>query len=282
MEEYFLFAAGFIGTLMASIQDMRKREIDNVLNFSLLILGLTYHAFNAIFSHNYTAFIYPALGFLIFLVIGNLFYYSRMFAGGDAKLLIALGPFIFIGNSLIQSLEYMFYFILLFLIVGSIFGILYSAVISLRNLKSFSKYFRQEISRKKSLLFISLGFFIIFLAVGFYIDKIFLFLSFLFLVFPFLLVYAKAVEKAGMIKEIVYKKVREGDWLYKSVNIRSKTIKPSWQGLSKSDIALIKKAKKNVIIREGIPFVPVIFIAYVLFMAYFFGWSNFGIAGLFG
>lgn len=281
MEEYFLFAAGFIGTLIASVQDIKEREIDNVLNFSILIFGLVYGAFRSILSHNYFILLYAVLGFLTFLAIGNLFYYSRMFAGGDAKLLIALGPFIFAGSSLITNFEYTFYFILLFLLVGSVYGIIYSASISLRNFNSFSKYFKKEFFRRRILFIVFFIFFVGFLIAGFYIDKILFFVSMMFFIFPILFSYARAAEKSGMIKEINYKNLREGDWLYKAVKIRSKMIKPSWEGLSKDDISAIKKAKKNVVIREGIPFVPAIFIAYVLFAAYFFGWVDFSLFGLF-
>ncbi|MBI2449898.1 prepilin peptidase [Candidatus Pacearchaeota archaeon] len=277
MEE-FLFFIGFVGMLLASVQDIKEREIDNILNFSLLALGLSWGAFNAVFSHNYLILLYAVLGFFIFLAIGNLFYYSRVFAGGDAKLLIALGPFIFIGSNIIQNLEYAFYFILLFLIVGSLYGLVYSMIVSIRNFNEFSKHFKQEISRKKFLLFISFIFFIIFLAISFYVNQIFLFIAFLFLVSPFLFLYARSVEKGSMIKEIDYESVREGDWLYKTIKIRGKIINPSWSGLSKKDVALIKKARKNVVIRDGIPFVPAIFGAYILFAAYFFGLLDFGFA----
>jgi prepilin signal peptidase PulO-like enzyme (type II secretory pathway) len=61
------------------------------------------------------------------------------------------------------------------------------------------------------------------------------------------------------------------------LKIGKKIIEPSWEGLTKEELKLIKKKLKIVKIRQGIPFVPVFFIAFlVLFYLWKTGlWSSF-------
>ena len=72
-----------------------------------------------------------------------------------------------------------------------------------------------------------------------------------------------------MVKRVHPKYLTEGDWLFKDVKVGKKTIKKSWDGLTKKDIRLLKK-KKFVMIRYGIPFSPSFLIAFII-LIYF--WS---------
>jgi len=55
----------------------------------------------------------------------NLFYYGRVFAGGDAKLLIAMTAF-FVGVSFYESMINIGVFVLFLMISGSVYGLGYS------------------------------------------------------------------------------------------------------------------------------------------------------------
>ena len=80
---------------------------------------------------------------------------------------------------------------------------------------------------------------------------------------------AKSVEESFMIKNINARNLREGDWLYHDLKIGKKVIKASFEGLSKKDIELIQKHyknKKKIVVKEGIPFVPVFLIIFILFL----------------
>ena len=72
-----------------------------------------------------------------------------------------------------------------------------------------------------------------------------------------------AVEKSALIKSVSPEKLTEGDWLLKDVKIGKTVIKADFDGLSKKDIALIKKANKAVMIKYGLPFVPVFLLAFI-------------------
>ena len=67
-----------------------------------------------------------------------------------------------------------------------------------------------------------------------------------------------------MIKKVDSENLVEGDWLYKDIKIKNKVIKSKWDGLSKEEIRLIKMSKKNVLIKQGIPFVPVFLISFLV------------------
>ena len=65
------------------------------------------------------------------------------------------------------------------------------------------------------------------------------------------------------------KDLGEGEWLYENVKTGNRTIKSSWEGLTKSEIKLIRKKFKEIKIRQGIPFTPAFLISFVL-LAYFY------------
>ena len=67
-----------------------------------------------------------------------------------------------------------------------------------------------------------------------------------------------------MIKKVDTKELTEGDWLYKNIRIGRKLIEAKWSGLSKEEIDLLRKKKKNILIRQGIPFSPVFLISYII------------------
>jgi len=108
LKEVFLIVLCLIWIAFAVIQDLRKREIANWLNFSLIIFAIVFRFFFSLFSEEGFGFFYQGLiGFAIFFVIGNMLYYGRVFAGGDAKLMIALGAIIPLSNNFPENLNIM-------------------------------------------------------------------------------------------------------------------------------------------------------------------------------
>lgn len=126
MEEYyFLFILAGAWMLFAAVHDFRTREIPNWGNFSLIAVALAYRAFYSISSGRPEFFFYGAAGTIFFVGLGFALYYGRAFAGGDAKLLMALGailPFEGLSSYLTVGLGFVF---LLFL-VGAGYSLIYS------------------------------------------------------------------------------------------------------------------------------------------------------------
>jgi len=268
----FLIILGFIWILVAVIQDLKKREVANWVNFSLIIFALTYRLFYSLFSAKWNFFIQGVIGFLIFLVLGNIFYYSRIFAGGDAKLFIALGSILPFSLVFKENVYIFIIFIIGFLIFGGIYGLSYSLFIAFNNKKQFSKLFKLEFKKRKLIFFISIAFsvitFIFLIILKIFLIDIWL-LFFLPLIFLFLIpvyIYSKTIEEC-MSVEIDVNKLTEGDWLYEDIKINNKEIKASWEGLTKKDIEILKKYKKKVRIKQGIPFTPSFFFSFI-FLVY--------------
>lgn len=273
-ENIFLIVLAFIWLVFASIQDLRKREVANWLNFSLIGFALAYRAFYSAFTLNYMFFLYGVIGFAIFFALAYAFYYSRLFAGGDAKLLMALGavlPFSGFTNTLSSFVNNLFilgFFIFLLLLVGGVYGLLYSLALVLIRRKEFSREFKKQFLARKKLFFLSLicafVFFVIILAFG---ENLLLVLPVIILLFPFLFIYAKSVEESCLVKFVSIKELREGDWLYHDLKIKNKKIKTNWQGLSSSELEFIRKNyKKKILIKQGIPFVPSFLIAFIILL----------------
>ena len=92
LEVIFLIVLGLIWIVFATLQDLKEREVANWLNFSLIIFALGFRFFFSLFAEQGFSFFYQGLiGLGIFFIVGNGLYYARVFAGGDAKLMIALG-----------------------------------------------------------------------------------------------------------------------------------------------------------------------------------------------
>lgn len=324
----FLFWLFLIGIIIATLQDLKRREVDNWLNLFLLVASVSYLFFE---YFNYGDFVYSIIllffvglasffyfynglasseiekqknkyyfglfsiclllivivlsfvkffgvdnmpffiiitsSFLVMFVISNLFYEGRVFAGGDAKLLFVMTAF-FIGLGFLETLINIGLFLLFLMFSGSIYGLVYSFVLYFKDFKKINK----EIKKEFDLLVVGywiLGISLVLMLFGFF-NLMFLLFGFFVVIIPLLYVFAKGVEKISMIKNVSGKELREGDWLVNDIKIKGKVIKADWDGLSSGDIELLKR-KKKVLIKNGLPFVPVFLIAFLVYV-FFKGW----------
>lgn len=260
-----MFFLAWIWLVFASIQDIKKTEVANWISYSLISFAFAYRAFYSVFSEKIEIILYGAAGFAIFFVLAHLFYYTRTFAGADAKLLMGIGvilPFENLEGLLVLSLE--FIFLLFFL--GTIYSIAYSLFLAFRNKEKFMKEFKKDIYAYKNWIFLTglmaVFIFILFmswiggaLAIGVFLASM-------------LFIYLKSFEKSCLIVERKSSELMEGDWLEKEIRAGSRIINKSVHGLSKEEIKLLKKYGKKVIIKQGIPFVPAFLLAFS-FMVFF-------------
>jgi hypothetical protein len=266
-----LIILGLIWIIGSVMQDLKRREVDNLWNFSLIFFALSYRAAVSVFSLDYWFFLNGLIGLVIFIILGNLFYYSRLFAGGDAKLLMTLGCILPFSYDWIINLKIFSLFILLFLVCGSFYAIFYSFFLVFKNWKNFNKEFKKQFKNYKNLFFISVIGFIILMVIALFFEKIIFLLAFVILFFPVLFVFAKSVEESCMIKLIPVSKLTIGDWLYKDIKVGSKKIKSNWEGVSEDELKLIqKKYKKKILIKQGIPFTPSFLLGFLvlIYLAY--------------
>ena len=262
-----MLVLGVIWLVFASISDVKTTIVANWISFSLIIFVLGFRVFYSLFTGDFNFLLKGLIGFGIFFVLGNLFYYTRIFAGGDAKIMYSLGPILALSGSLLTNLKIFLAFFIIYLFSGVVYGIIWSAVLMFRNFGSFREKTKETFNRIKIWNYFIMFFGILLMLLGFFKSFSFYFGVIIFIL-PYLYIYSKAVDESCMVKLIKPNKLVEGDWLYQGVKIGRKTIKSRWGGLTKEQIELLKKRKKLVKIRYGIPFVPVFLIAYILLIIF--------------
>jgi len=272
IEVIFLVVLAFIWIIFATIEDLKKREIANWLSFSLIIFALGFRFFYSLFSttaQGFSFFYQGLIGLGIFFVIGNLLYYGKMFGGGDTRLMFSLGVILPFSQSFLVNIRIFVLFFLIFLFAGAIYGLVASLYIGLRNFKNLKKQFKKYFNKNRKKLYLIMGLALVLMVLG--IKQPFLFaIGVLIFVFPYLFIYAKAVDESCMIKEIKTNKLTEGDWLYKDVKIGKKMIKADWEGLDKEDIRKLKKRYKKILVRQGIAYSPVFLISFLIIVCIYF------------
>ena len=271
----FLIILAAIWLIVASVWDLKTREVPNWLNFSLIIFALGFRALLAVTSKDVWVFLYGLLGFAIFFILAYMFYYARIFAGGDAKLLMGLGAVLVLGSSFYDNLISLGGFILLLLLVGGVYGLVYSGVLAVKNRKEFSKEFSRQLNTRRKLINISRAFASLSLLLVIFMKDIwfFVFPVFFFLL-PYMFIYGKSVEETCLVRDVSGEEITVGDWLYDDVRVGERVIRQDWQGLDEKQAELLRKGGKKVRIRYGIPFVPSFLISFILFLVLWYSpWS---------
>ena len=268
----FLIILAGIWLVFASIYDLKKRMVPNWLSFSLIIFALGFRFFYSLFeSESYLFFYQGLIGLGIFFIVGNALYYGRMFAGGDAKLMMALGVILPFSMDLLKNLELFFLFVILFLFAGGFYGLIWSVFLTLNNFKIFKKEFTNQFNNKKNkeIVYAVMAFALVIMVYGLF-ETLFFYLGILIFIMPYFYIYARSIDNSCLIKSTFVSKLEEGDWLYEDLKIGRNTIKSKWRGLTKEEIKIIKKNHKKIMIRQGIPFVPAFLISFLAFVYFYF------------
>ncbi len=273
------YVIGFVVLLLGSYTDFKTREVPDWVNFGLIGTGF---GVNLLFSVIYwkISFILASIaGFGIFFALAWLMFQFGQWGGGDSKMLMGLGALF--GIDLLAKKFFLVHFLVNALIVGALYGILWSIFLILKNKKKFIKIFKSSMKNKRVALTkkVVLILFAIFILFGIIIPDTFIRLMSLYLAIVvaltfYLWIAVKAVENSCMLKYVKPQQLTEGDWIAKDVKVSGKYITgPKDLGIEKKKIRklieLYKKGKvKKILIKEGIPFVPSFFVAYVITLAY--------------
>lgn len=266
IEVIFLTVLALVWIIFATVQDLKNKEIANWLNFSLIIFALGFRFFYSLFSETaqgFNFFYQGLVGLGVFFALGNLLYYGRMFAGGDAKLMIALGAILPFSESFLTNARIFILFSLIFLFVGGVYGFTISLCLSLKNFENFKKEFSRYLKKNRKVIYPLMVLGLALMILGFRESMLFAVGAFVFIA-PYLFIYARAVDESCMIKKVKTSQLKEGDWLYRDLRPGKKIIRANWDGLSKKDIKIIKSRYKRILIRQGIPFTPVFFFSFLV------------------
>ncbi|MFH1638393.1 MAG: A24 family peptidase [Candidatus Woesearchaeota archaeon] len=268
--DIILVAAAIMALVFASVADIRSKEIPDWLNFSLLVLALGVRLLYSLQSNEWWYFFYGFLGMVVMFAIGYVFYCTRQWGGGDTKLIMALGAVFATRPYFVEgSFPFLISMGVNMLIVGSAYGLLWTLFIYLKNFRLVNAEALRLVKTHRLLRWLSCLFAIIFLVSAFFVPGLWIvcfMLAGTLFAYPYLLYIVKAVEMVGMYKRLPVRKLVEGDWVAESVKANNKVIcSPKDNGISKEQILMLKRSKvKDVLVKEGIPFVPSFLIAVVL------------------
>lgn len=270
------YSLSFIVLLIGSITDLKTREVPDWLNYGLVISGIGLNfLFSVVYSSPYFI-INSVIGLLVFFGIAYIMFYAGQWGGGDSKVLMGLGAMIGIDVGF-KTPQFLLGFFINALFAGAVYGLLWSIFLAFRNKKKFLMKFKKILMGKnivRTKKFIVSG--TILLLVSFFFIKAYqakiliLSLALIILTTFYLGIFVKAIEKSSMYKLVEPSKLTEGDWIAKNIVINKQYIcGPKDLGISKSQIRKLvhfyqQEKIKKILIKEGIPFVPSFFIAFVM------------------
>ncbi|PIN74366.1 hypothetical protein COV20_00385 [Candidatus Woesearchaeota archaeon CG10_big_fil_rev_8_21_14_0_10_45_16] len=259
-----LLVVVFLALLVASYTDIRTREVPDWLSYGLLFTAFGIKGIFS-FSHGLTYFVESILGFLIFLVLALFLYHSRQWGGADAKLLMGMGAVIGVSLPLSAESLSLFWFFLLLLLLGSIYGFIWMLTIALRQWTDFHHAFQKVLKDHRGVHYT-----ILLVSVMLIITAFFIPLLFIMVFVPPLTLYALLsvgiIEKSFFRKKVNISKVTLGDWLAEDIT-KDGILIMKRKTLNSKDLQKLYDSKiRQVTIKEGIPFVPSFLLAYIVFL----------------
>jgi prepilin signal peptidase PulO-like enzyme (type II secretory pathway) len=273
------------GLLFGSYVDLKKREVPDYLNYSLLAIGLMFAVLNSIFLNSFLPIVFSLSGLLFGFLFGALMFYTGQWGGGDAKMLMGIGALIGLNYKEVFSLfsfnansfPLLFTIIFTFMFAGSIYGIIYVFVLMFKNWKIVSNELKKKLSNKNTRFFQLISFVVGFICFyfawqnNFHLIKLGFFILGVGVIFLTELFYIiKIVEQKCMIKIVDVKTITEGEWIVDEIKVDGKYIcGPKDLGISNEQIELLKKNKiKKIKIKLGIPFIPGFLIGYIIILIF--------------
>src|SRR3989338_7715536 len=271
---WIFFLLALLGLVIGSYTDFKTREVPDWFSYGLIFAGVFLHGVYSAVIWSWTPLLYSLFGLGIGIGIALAMFYLGQWGGGDSKMMMALGAIIGMEFSLDS---FFLSFIVNVFFLGSLYGLFYGVVLAFKNRKEFKKEFSRIYHEKKNIFLrrilviaaIILIIFSLFLPLSL---KIYLIVLIMVIFASYLLyIFAKSIEKCCMIKKVNHSVLTEGDWIAKDVVVRKKRIcGPKDLGISLEQIEKLKKLHvKEVLVKEGIPFVPSFLIAFLF--SYFFG-----------
>ncbi|MDA3856561.1 MAG: A24 family peptidase [Candidatus Woesearchaeota archaeon] len=105
MIEYIVLSIVIATFLIASIEDIKKREVYDYINYSLAFLIIIIAIFDSMINSTLDPIKYTGFGILIGFALGSLLYYIGIWGGGDAKFLIGFSASIYYLRNFINKEE---------------------------------------------------------------------------------------------------------------------------------------------------------------------------------
>ena len=129
--------------ILGSITDLKKREVPDTLNYSLIIIGILINLALSIIHATGTYIISSIAGLGAGFLIGALFYYTGQWGGGDAKLIMGIGAIIGINPFTLTTMPKFLLFIITSLIIGALYGTLWMIGLTIKDRSVFKKEYKK-------------------------------------------------------------------------------------------------------------------------------------------
>lgn len=244
--------------LIASIEDLKTREVPDYVSYTLMGSGIFIRAMWFLFERNTSVIFWVPTSFLVLGGFSYMLYKSGQWGGGDVKIMAGVG--ILLSSFPGEIVPFFFNFLINSLLVGAIYGAFGIAVMVIANRKKV-KFRWYEIVLLPIFLVLSI-------LLAYYTPLFLSFFGIFILISILSLVYFKKIEKTAMQMSVPVEKLTEGDWLVDDIKIEDKVfLKRRNIGLTMEDLKKLNKNKdkiKKVKIKTGIPFVPVFFITLIV------------------
>ncbi len=262
---FILLAVCFLFLLLASIFDLRTREIPDWLNYGVIIFALIYRLGWSFFSNDWSFLFNGIIGFGAAFLLACLLFYTAQWGGGDAKSLMGIGAILGLEFSLNSQLVA---FLVNLIFIGALYSIIAVLFIALNNWSKVSVFFKKGLIKNVflnvslSLLIVILLFFTKFPQdIKTFFSALIPALWFLY----FFILLTRSVEITCMKKFVAPSKLTEGDWVVEEIKHKGKIIaSPKGLGLTTEQISKLKKLNKKVWIKYGIPFLPSFLISFLV------------------
>ena len=278
MFDYLIYSICFVALVVGSYTDIKTREVADWLNFSLIGTGIGIRIIFSVIENDFNFIFHGLQGIAVGALIGYLMFYTGQWGGGDSKMIIGLGSLIgfdytifpFFGSFLINILFF-----------GAFYGLIWSIFLAVSKWSAFTKKANKLIKEPRSTFIKWIVLIIVLtclLSLIYFKDfgmkvSVFSLAVLVFMTF-YLWVFVRAVESVCMYKRVKPEKLTEGDWIAEEVKVNGKVIAgPKDLGVELKQIKKLiqfgkQKKLKDILIKEGIPFVPSFLIAF-LFTLFF-------------
>ncbi len=228
------------GSIIAALWDLFTTEVPDELLAIMLSSGIGLWYFYALTTGDFLPLAYSLVIGGGILILGLVLYERGHWGGADAWLLAAIAFLV----PLYSNEIFMYPFIFNFLIVGTVYMIVYAVILGLINRGVFG-YFVDDIRNNWKLVLLPVVFLGLLYVLAYpYINSIIITAMILLI---FFWRYALVLEKRVFRKTVPASRLKEGDVLDDMI----------WKGLTKEELEQVKKRKDSVVIKEGVRFVPV-------------------------
>lgn len=272
----FTISIILVALIIGSITDLKKREVADWLNYSLIALGVGINLIYSLINWNFIPILESFAGLTLFFLLALLLFYTGQWGGGDSKMIIGLAAMIGLSFTISPS-PFLINFILYSFLCGAVYGIIWSMVLAIKNWESFKKNVDLILNKKELKLIrtVAILFVMGLILLGIFSKapfiRLFSFFFSVFIIFFFYVgVFMKAIENGCMIVNMKIEDLTEGEWIFEDVVIKGKTIcGPKDLGIEKPQIEELMKYKakgliKTVKVKVGIPFVPCFLMGFLM------------------